>query len=91
MGAQRVNSSIRLLRVPVRLLPLDPAMTPHRADATDDIAPSNPFLPVTPEPGETSDEQMLQLLQHSVARRAPAYFNITNQVTEPSESGGECV
>ncbi|XP_043213696.1 RAB6A-GEF complex partner protein 2-like [Amphibalanus amphitrite] len=79
VGAQRVNSSIRLLRVPVRLLPLDPAVTVHRSDAEDDITPSNPFLPTAAEPGETSDEQTLQLLQHSVARRAPAYFNITNQ------------
>ncbi|XP_037076494.1 RAB6A-GEF complex partner protein 2-like [Pollicipes pollicipes] len=77
VGAQRVNSSIRLLRVPVRVLPLDARAAPHHSD-TDDICPSNPFLPVG-DGGESAHEVTLQLLQHRTARRAPNYYNITNQ------------
>ena len=80
VGAQRVSSSIRLLRVPVRLLPLDPAMMAQRYDTEEDISPANPFLPAVQEAGETTDELTLQMLHHNVARRAPNYFNITNQV-----------
>ena len=57
-------------------------MTAQRCDAEEDhtISPANPFLPAVQEAGETTDELTLQLLQHSVARRAPNYYNITNQV-----------
>lgn len=80
MGAQRLSSSIRLLRVPVRVLSVEPRLAMRRdSRVDDDVGRANPFLPADDE-GERGPDATLQLLQHSVARRAPHCYNIANQV-----------
>lgn len=79
IGCQRVNSPIKLLRVPFRVLVLqgmpEPPFTPD-----EEVSPSNPFL----EEEEVSRrdarplERALDMLMVTTSRRCPHMFNITN-------------
>uniref|UniRef100_A0A3P8V1E6 GP1 homolog, RAB6A GEF complex partner 1 n=1 Tax=Cynoglossus semilaevis TaxID=244447 RepID=A0A3P8V1E6_CYNSE len=72
IGCQRVNSPIKLLRVPFRVLPLFPQ--------DEEVSPLNPFL----EEDEASRrdarplERALDMLMVTTSRRYPHMFNITN-------------
>ncbi|KAK1175116.1 RAB6A-GEF complex partner protein 2 [Acipenser ruthenus] len=79
IGCQRVNSPIKLLRVPFRVLVVhgleDP---PFPRDEV--VAPSNPFL--EEEEGVKKDSRLLEIatemLMMTTSRRSQHLFNITN-------------
>lgn len=79
IGCQRVNSPIKLLRVPFRVLVLQ-GMPEPPFTLDEEVSPSNPFL----EEEEVSRrdarllERALDLLMVTTSRRCPHMFNITN-------------
>lgn len=79
IGCQRVNSPIKLLRVPFRVLVLQGMPEPPFTQ-DEEVSPSNPFL----EEEEVSRrdarllERALDLLMVTTSRRCPYMFNITN-------------
>lgn len=77
VGTQRVGSTIRLLRVPIRVLYLPGFLdnSPTYSDSGD-LSPSNPFL--ENERKDSPLDLALQLLQNLTARRAPSFYSITN-------------
>lgn len=77
VGTQRVGSTIRLLRVPIRVLVL-PGFLDSAAAFSDsgDLGPSNPFL--QNQRKESPLDVALQVLQNLTARRAPSFYSITN-------------
>ncbi|XP_061817011.1 RAB6A-GEF complex partner protein 2 [Nerophis lumbriciformis] len=79
IGCQRVNSPIKLLRVPFRVLVLQGMPEPSFAQ-DDEVSPSNPFL--EEEEASRRDarplERALDMLMVSTSRRCPHMFNITN-------------
>lgn len=76
IGTQRVNSPIKLLRVPLRVLVVNGVSEATLCPDNDDLAPSSPFIESKPK--ESPLEIAMQLLQNITARRYPYYFNITN-------------
>ncbi|KAE8750094.1 hypothetical protein FOCC_FOCC003218 [Frankliniella occidentalis] len=77
VGMQRVNSPIKLLRVPFRVLVVNGLPDISVCGDSEDLAPSNPFLET--EEKETPLDIALQVLQNITARRTPNFYNITNQ------------
>uniref|UniRef100_A0A8C1IUX1 GP1 homolog, RAB6A GEF complex partner 1 n=1 Tax=Cyprinus carpio TaxID=7962 RepID=A0A8C1IUX1_CYPCA len=79
IGCQRVNSPIKLLRVPFRVLVLH-GMPEPPFPRDEEVAPSNPFL--EEEEGSRRDtrslERALDMLMITTSRRCPYMFNITN-------------
>ncbi|XP_012687926.1 RAB6A-GEF complex partner protein 2 [Clupea harengus] len=82
IGCQRVNSPIKLLRVPFRVLVLH-GMPESCFVQDEEVAPSNPFL--EEEEGGGSNrrdsrvlERALDMLMITTSRRSPNLFNITN-------------
>uniref|UniRef100_A0A8C1JWV9 RAB6A-GEF complex partner protein 2-like n=1 Tax=Cyprinus carpio TaxID=7962 RepID=A0A8C1JWV9_CYPCA len=79
IGCQRVNSPIKLLRVPFRVLVLH-GMPEPPFPQDEEVAPSNPFL--EEEEGSRRDtrplERALDMLMITTSRRCPYMFNITN-------------
>ncbi|GAB6033623.1 hypothetical protein CHUAL_013683 [Chamberlinius hualienensis] len=77
VGTQRVGSTIRLLRIPIRVLML-PTILDNVAVQSEsgDMAPSNPFLQNRRK--ESPLDLALQLLQNITTRRTPSFYNITN-------------
>uniref|UniRef100_H3DNZ7 GP1 homolog, RAB6A GEF complex partner 1 n=1 Tax=Tetraodon nigroviridis TaxID=99883 RepID=H3DNZ7_TETNG len=78
IGCQRVNSPIKLLRVPFRVLVLQGMPEPPFLQ-DEEVSPSNPFL----EEDEASRdaqplERALDMLMVTTSRRCPHMFNITN-------------
>uniref|UniRef100_A0A3P9IU58 GP1 homolog, RAB6A GEF complex partner 1 n=1 Tax=Oryzias latipes TaxID=8090 RepID=A0A3P9IU58_ORYLA len=79
IGCQRVNSPIKLLRVPFRVLVLQ-GMPEPPFPQDEAVSPSNPFL----EEEEVSRrdaqplERALDMLMVTTSRRSPHMFNITN-------------
>ncbi|XP_033839875.1 RAB6A-GEF complex partner protein 2 [Periophthalmus magnuspinnatus] len=79
IGCQRVNSPIKLLRVPFRVLVLQGMPEPSFTQ-DEEVSPSNPFL----EEDDVSRrdarplERALDLLMVTTSRRCPHMFNITN-------------
>lgn len=79
IGCQRVNSPIKLLRVPFRVLVLQ-GMPEPPFPQDEEVCPSNPFL----EEEEVSRrdsrplERALDMLMVTTSRRYPHMFNITN-------------
>ncbi|KAM8881356.1 RAB6A-GEF complex partner protein 2 [Synchiropus picturatus] len=79
IGCQRVNSPIKLLRVPFRVLVLhgmpEPPFTPD-----EEVSPSNPFL--EEEEASRRDarplDRALDMLMVTTSRRCPHMFNIAN-------------
>ncbi|CAG9857703.1 unnamed protein product [Phyllotreta striolata] len=80
VGTQRVNSPVRLLRVPIRVLPLCETLLNEAMalcnDTTDELTPTNPFMEVKRK--ESPLDIALQGLQNITARRNPNYYMITN-------------
>lgn len=80
IGTQRVNSQIKLLRVPIRVLPLCDTLLNDAVvmcnDTTDELTPANPFLEIRKK--ESPLEIALQSLQNITARRNPNSYMITN-------------
>ncbi|XP_076829384.1 RAB6A-GEF complex partner protein 2 [Brachyhypopomus gauderio] len=79
IGCQRVNSPIKLLRVPFRVLVLQGLPEPPFPQ-DEEVAPSNPFLEEE-EAGRRDRrtlERALDMLMITTSRRAPHLFNITN-------------
>uniref|UniRef100_A0A3Q3DZ60 GP1 homolog, RAB6A GEF complex partner 1 n=1 Tax=Labrus bergylta TaxID=56723 RepID=A0A3Q3DZ60_9LABR len=76
IGCQRVNSPIKLLRVPFRVLVLQEPPFPQ----DEEVSPSNPFL--EEEEASRRDarplERALEMLMVSTSRRCPQMFNITD-------------
>ncbi|XP_072315126.1 RAB6A-GEF complex partner protein 2 [Eucyclogobius newberryi] len=79
IGCQRVNSPIKLLRVPFRVLVLQGMPEPPFTQE-DEVSPSNPFL--EEEDVSRRDarplERALDLLMVTTSRRCHHMFNITN-------------
>ncbi|XP_061620412.1 RAB6A-GEF complex partner protein 2 [Phyllopteryx taeniolatus] len=79
IGCQRVNSPIKLLRVPFRVLVLQGMPEPPFTQ-DEEVSPSNPFL--EEEEASRRDarplERALDMLMVSTSRRCPHMFNITN-------------
>lgn len=65
IGTQRVNSPIKLLKVPLRILPISTTVlndiSGYCNDTSEDLAPANPFLEV--KQSDTPFEIALQTLQ----------------------------
>ena len=63
IGTQRVNSPIKFLRVPIRVLPVCvPGLNDAICnDTTEELSPANPFLEIRQK--ETSFDVALQALQ----------------------------
>ncbi|KAF5291317.1 hypothetical protein FQA39_LY03468 [Lamprigera yunnana] len=79
IGTQRVNSPIKLLKIPLRVLPIASSVHDNSAmcnDTTEDLAPANPFLEVRQQ--DTPFELALQTLQNITARRKPNFYMISN-------------
>ncbi|XP_056648114.1 RAB6A-GEF complex partner protein 2 [Diorhabda sublineata] len=80
IGTQRVNSQIKLLRVPIRVLPLCETLMNDAVamcnDTTEELTPANPFLEIRKK--ESPLEIALQSLQNITARRNPNSYMITN-------------
>ncbi|XP_012272249.1 RAB6A-GEF complex partner protein 2 [Orussus abietinus] len=76
IGTQRVNTAIKLLRVPLRVLSL--SVLPESSICNDsvDLRPNNPFLETQHK--ETPLDVALQTLQNLTARRSPNFYNVTN-------------
>ncbi|CAL8325711.1 unnamed protein product [Lota lota] len=79
IGCQRVNSPIKLLRVPFRVLVLQGLPEPPFPQ-DEEVSPSNPFL--EEEEASRRDgrslERALDALMINTSRRGPNMFNITN-------------
>uniref|UniRef100_A0A8C2X0S7 GP1 homolog, RAB6A GEF complex partner 1 n=1 Tax=Cyclopterus lumpus TaxID=8103 RepID=A0A8C2X0S7_CYCLU len=79
IGCQRVNSPIKLLRVPFRVLVLQ-GMPEPPFPQDEEVSPSNPFL--EEEEASRRDarplERALDMLMVTTSRRCPHMFNITN-------------
>jgi len=76
IGTQRVNSHIKLLRVPLRVLVLQGIADISQYADSEDLTPSNPFLDT--EPKESPLDIAMQILQNITAKRSPNVYNITN-------------
>ncbi|XP_015518745.1 RAB6A-GEF complex partner protein 2 [Neodiprion pinetum] len=76
IGTQRVNSAIKLLRVPFRVLSL--SELPDIAPCNDsvDLSPNNPFMETRQR--DTPLDVAMQTLQNITARRSPNFYNVTN-------------
>ncbi|XP_014243659.1 RAB6A-GEF complex partner protein 2 [Cimex lectularius] len=76
IGAQRVNSPTKLLRLPLRVLAIAGLPDYSICEDSEDLSPNNPFL-------ETYNKEyelipVLQLVENITARRNPNFYNITN-------------
>ncbi|XP_003703058.1 RAB6A-GEF complex partner protein 2 isoform X1 [Megachile rotundata] len=76
VGTQRVNTAIKLLRVPFRVLSLSELPEVTACNDSVDLSPNNPFMET--QHRETSLDVALQTLQNLTARRSPNFYNITN-------------
>ncbi|KAG1673630.1 RAB6A-GEF complex partner protein 2 [Nymphon striatum] len=77
IGTQRVNSAIKLLRVPIRILVLQGLMEILRnSDNEQQVSPSNPFF--QEQEKESPLDMALQMLQNLTARKCPSFYNVTN-------------
>ncbi|XP_042900669.1 RAB6A-GEF complex partner protein 2 [Parasteatoda tepidariorum] len=79
VGTQRVNTAIKLLKIPIRVLVLSGLPDTHCFLESEElqVAPSNPFL--QSQRKQPTLSSTLQLLEAVTARRSPSYYNITNQ------------
>ncbi|XP_017771625.1 PREDICTED: RAB6A-GEF complex partner protein 2 [Nicrophorus vespilloides] len=82
VGMQRVNNAIKLLKVPIRVLPVNLYGLGDAAclcnDTSEELSPANPFLEVNEKEKETPFEFALQALQNITARRNPNFYMISN-------------
>ncbi|XP_033227534.1 RAB6A-GEF complex partner protein 2 isoform X2 [Belonocnema kinseyi] len=76
VGTQRVNTAIKLLRVPFRVLSLSELPEITTCNDSVDLSPNNPFMET--QHRETPLDIALQTLQNLTARRSPNFYNITN-------------
>lgn len=80
IGTQRVNNPIKLLRVPLRVLPISTLGLADVGvlcnDTSDELTPANPFMETTKR--ETPLDVALQALQNITARRSPNFYMISN-------------
>ncbi|XP_014662258.1 PREDICTED: RAB6A-GEF complex partner protein 2-like isoform X2 [Priapulus caudatus] len=77
IGTQRVNSPIKLLRVPLRVLVVNGILEMKKqSEEQEPVTPSNPFLQEEEE--RPVLEKSMQILQCATSRRGPNYYNITN-------------
>lgn len=80
IGTQKVNSPIKLLRVPLRVLPISTLglvdMNVLCNDTSEELTPANPFMETTQR--ETPLDVALQALQNITARRSPNFYMISN-------------
>ncbi|XP_030762146.1 RAB6A-GEF complex partner protein 2 [Sitophilus oryzae] len=80
IGTQRVNNPVKLLRVPIRVLPLAEAILNEAGalcnETTEELTPTNPFLEIRQK--EKPIDLALQSLQNITARRNPNFYMISN-------------
>ncbi|XP_053989101.1 RAB6A-GEF complex partner protein 2 isoform X2 [Hylaeus anthracinus] len=76
VGTQRVNTAIKLLRVPFRVLSLSELPEITICNDSVDLSPNNPFMET--QHRDTPLDVALQTLQNLTARRSPNFYNITN-------------
>jgi len=76
IGTQRVNTVIKLLRVPFRVLSLSELPEITACNDSVDLSPNNPFMET--QHRDTPLDIALQTLQNLTARRSPNFYNVTN-------------
>lgn len=81
VGTQRVNHAVKMIRVPIRVLPLM-EVNIHDAgeilnETTEELTPTNPFLEVNK--CENPLNVALQTLQIITSRRNPNFYMISNK------------
>lgn len=76
VGMQRLNSPIKLLRVPIRVVVIHGLTEGVTCENSIDLSPSNPFLESQFKHEEC--DMALQILQNITAKRSPNFYNITN-------------
>ncbi|GLV43330.1 uncharacterized protein CBL_03873 [Carabus blaptoides fortunei] len=80
IGTQRVNNPIKLLKVPLRILPISTLgladINVLCNDTSEELTPANPFMETTQR--ETPLDIALQALQNITARRSPNFYMISN-------------
>ncbi|KAK9877476.1 hypothetical protein WA026_018585 [Henosepilachna vigintioctopunctata] len=81
VGTQRVNNPVKLLKVPLRVLPLIEVSMSDVGEicneTTEELTPTNPFLEV--RQNENPLNLALQTLQNITARRNPNFYMISNK------------
>ncbi|KAL3289076.1 hypothetical protein HHI36_003518 [Cryptolaemus montrouzieri] len=81
VGTQRVNHPVKLLKVPIRILPLIEVSMSDAGEicneTTEELTPTNPFLEVRQH--ENPLNLALQTLQNITARRNPNLYMISNK------------
>ncbi|XP_044747069.1 RAB6A-GEF complex partner protein 2 [Coccinella septempunctata] len=81
VGTQRVNHPVKLLKVPIRVLPLIEVSMSDAGEiyneTTEELTPTNPFLEV--RQNENPLNLALQTLQNITARRNPNFYMISNK------------
>ncbi|KAJ8670274.1 hypothetical protein QAD02_001533 [Eretmocerus hayati] len=75
IGTQRVNSQIKLLRIPFRVLSLKEL---PEGSSCNDNAEESPHNSVAELQKESPVELAMQILQNITARKNPNFYNITN-------------
>ncbi|XP_065206877.1 RAB6A-GEF complex partner protein 2 [Planococcus citri] len=76
IGTQRINSAMKELTIPLRILVIDGFPEVNVCEDSIDLSPSNPFLDICEKDKEL--EPTLQVLQNITARRSTSFYNITN-------------
>ncbi|ENN70268.1 RAB6A-GEF complex partner protein 2 [Dendroctonus ponderosae] len=80
IGTQRVNSPVKLMRVPIRVLPLAEAVLNEAGafcnETTEELTPTNPFLEIRQK--EKPIDLALESLQNITARRNSNFYMISN-------------
>ncbi|XP_050297479.1 RAB6A-GEF complex partner protein 2 [Anthonomus grandis grandis] len=82
IGTQRVNSPVKLMRVPIRVLPIAEAAVLNEVvgalcnETTEELTPANPFLEIRQK--EKPVDLALESLQNITARRNPNFYMISN-------------
>lgn len=86
IGTQQVNKPVKVLRIPIRIMPLsDPFLNEAAAlcsETAEELTPTNPFLEVKKK--QSSLDVAMESLQLITARRSPHFYMIRN-------SGGKVV
>ncbi|KAG7297864.1 hypothetical protein JYU34_018616 [Plutella xylostella] len=82
IATQKVNSHIKMVRIPFRVLPISPIVNMQDLanlcgnETTEELQPTNPFS--EERKVETPLSMALQVLQNLTARRSPNSYMITN-------------
>ncbi|CAG9760219.1 unnamed protein product [Ceutorhynchus assimilis] len=78
IGMQKINTPIKQMKVPIRVLPLAEAVLSEILcnETTEELTPTNPFLEIRQK--EKPLDLALESLQNITARRNPNFYMISN-------------